>query len=268
MLTLNDYVAEILAGGFPGMRRLSGRALTAQQDSYIERIVDHDLPETGFTVRRPAAVLAWLRAYAAATATTATWETIRDAATGGVANKPAKTTTIAYTELLSALRILDPIPAWIPSGNHFGRLAGAPKHHLADPALAARLLGRNRQHLIAGDDGPVVVPNDGTLLGNLFESLVALSIRTYAQAVDGTVHHLRTEGGRHEVDFIVETSGRVLALEAKLGAAVDDHDVRHLRWLRDQLGEQLADAAVITTGSEAYRRSDGIAVVPLALLGA
>ena len=267
-MSLTDYVEEIIAGGFPGMRHLTGRALTTQLDGYVHRIVDHDLSEAGFTVRRPAAVLAWLRAYGAATATTASWETIRDSATSGVANKPAKTTTITYTELLTALRILDPIEAWVPSHNHLTRLAGAPKHHLADPALAVRLLQRTRQHLLTGDDGNIVVPNDGTLLGNLFESLVALSVRTYAQSGGANVYHLRTEGGRHEVDFIVEVDGRVLALEAKLGGNVEGADVRHLLWLRERLGDELIDAVVITTGSDAYRRADGIAVIPLGLLGA
>ena len=266
-LALPDYVDEILAGGFPGMRHLSGRALNGQLDSYLERIVDHDLAEAGFTVRRPAAVRAWMRAYAAATATTASWEKIRDAATSGAANKPAKTTTLQYTELLMSLRILDPLEAWLPTRNHLARLTSAPKHHLADPALAARLLNRTRQDLLTGDEGPLVIPRDGTLLGALFESLAALSVRTFAQAGEAQTGHLRTEGGRHEIDFIVEGRGRVVALEVKLGGAVDDRDVRHLLWLREQLGDDLSDAAVLTTGPEAYRRPDGIAVVPLALLG-
>lgn len=263
---LDGYVDEILASGFPGLRRFEGRALTAQLDGYVERIVDHDLPEAGFTVRRPATVLAWLRAYAAATATTTAWDSIRDAATSGVANKPAKTTTIPYIELLTALRVLDEIPAWMPSRNQFKRLGSAPKHHLADPALAARLLGQTKKHLLQ-TGGSVPVPNDGTLLGNLFESLVALSVRTYAQAVGGRVFHLRIDGGRREIDFIIEVDGGVVALEVKLSATVDDGDVRHLRWLRDQIGNRLIDAAVITTGTDAYRRRDGISVIPLALLG-
>lgn len=221
----------------------------------------------GFTVRRPAGVRAWLRAYAAATATTASWEKIRDAATSGVANKPARTTTFQYTELLTSLRILDPLEAWLPTRNHLARLTSAPKHHLADPALAARLLDRTREDLLTGADDPRMMPRDGTLLGGLFESLAALSVRTAAQATEARTGHLRTEGGRHEIDFIVEGGGTVLALEAKLAASVDDRDVRHLRWLGAQLGDDLADAVMLTTGPEAYRRSDGIAVVPLALLG-
>lgn len=266
-LGLGDYVDEIVAGGFPGMRHLTGRAILRQLDSYLETIVDRDLPEVGFTVRRPATVKAWLRAYAAATATTASWEKIRDASTSGISDKPAKTTTIPYTELLTGLRVLDPIEAWLPTNNHLAALTAAPKHHLADPALAARLLDRSRQHLLAGDEGNLGVPRDGTLLGGLFESLAALSIRTFAQSADARTCHLRTQGGRHEIDLIVERGSGVLALEVKLSGTVDDRDVRHLIWLRDQLGNDVIDTAVLTTGPDAYRRRDGVAVIPLALLG-
>jgi hypothetical protein len=60
----------------------------------------------------------------------------------------------------------------------------------------------------------------------------------------------------------------VVALEVKLSATVEERDVRHLHWLHEQLGDDLLDAAVITTGTQAYRRADGIAVVPAVLLGA
>jgi hypothetical protein len=60
---------------------------------------------------------------------------------------------------------------------------------------------------------------------------------------------------------------RVLALETKLSATVEDGDVKHLRWLQEQLGPDLLDAVVVTTGPHAYRRPDGVAVVPASLLG-
>jgi predicted AAA+ superfamily ATPase len=268
VLRLDDYVDEIVDGGFPGIRRFDGTAHTSALDSYLQRIVDHDLPEAGFTVRRPASVRAWLRAYAAASATTATWETIRDAATAGVGDKPAKATSIGYTELLGQLRIFDPLDAWLPGHNHLNRLASGPKHHLADPALAVRLLQRNRSHLLSGDQRGIPVPRDGQLLGNLFESLAALTVRAGAQAAGAHAFHLRTRNGDHEVDFILEGSNGVIAIETKLAAVVDDNDAKHLRWLGERLGGDLLDSMIITTGPEAYRRPDGIAVVPLALLGA
>jgi predicted AAA+ superfamily ATPase len=265
--TLRDYVIEMLAGGFPGMRHLSGRALERQLDSYISLIVSHDLPEVGFTVRRPATVMAWLRAYAAATGTTADWEKIRNAATSGQGDKPAKTTTLPYIELLTALRILDPIDAWSPSDNHLADLTQSPKHFLVDPALSARLVRRSATQLLAGKATDTVVPRDGGFLGGIFEALAALSVRTFAQSSDARVYHLRTKGGRHEVDFIVDGPEGVTGVEVKLASVIDDRDVEHLRWLRQQLGEECVDLAVLYTGPEAYRRRDGVAVIPLALLG-
>ena len=109
---------------------------------------------------------------------------------------------------------------------------------------------------------------DTTLLGQLFESLVALDVRVYAQAAEASVRHLRTHRGEREIDLIVERGDhRVLAVEVKLTQSVAESDIRHLRWLRDSMGKDLLDAVVITTGADAYRRPDGIAVVPAALLG-
>jgi uncharacterized protein len=264
---LADYTEEMLTGGFPGLRHLPGRARTAALDSYIARIVDHDLPEAGLAVRHPTTVLAWLRAYAAAVGTSTSFEKIRNAAVTATDASPSKTTTMPYIELLTALRVLDPVPAWMPSLNHLGDLSETPKHYLADPALAARLVKRSATQLLAGDLPDTVVARDGGFLGGLFESLAALSVRVFAQRCDADVYHLRTWRGRQEIDFIVEGEQGVVAIEVKLGNVVSDHDVRHLLWLRNKLGDRCVDAIVVNTGPEAYRRADGVGVVPLALFG-
>lgn len=265
---LADYTDEILHSGFPGIRGLRDRPLRLQLDGYLARIVDRDFPELGHPVRNPSALRRWMTAYAAATATTTSFEKIRDAATGGEDAKPARSTVQPYRDVLERLFILDEVPGWKPSRNHIAELALPPKHHLADPALAARLLGATKDALLKGEAPGPVMPRDETLLGALFESLVTLSVRVYAQAAEGSVGHLRTHRGGREVDLVVERGdGRVLAFEVKLTAVPNDSDVRHLVWLRDRLGDDLLDAAVITSGTDAYRRADGIAVVPAALLG-
>lgn len=262
------YVEEILASGYPGFRGLGPRSRRSQLEGYIAGVVERGFPEQGLRVRRPATLRAWLAAYAAATATTASYNTILDAATAGEASKPAKTTTTAYRDVLAQLWLLDPLPGWTPGYSHVTKLNQAPRHHLVDPALAAHLLGINASALLRGQAAGPPVPRDGTLLGSLFESLVAQSVRVYAQAKEASVYHLRTGEGRHEVDLIVcRPDQHVIALEIKLSVTVSDADVRHLLWLRDRLGDELLDAAVITTGAHAYRRKDGIAVVPAALLG-
>ena len=267
-LTLEDYTREVVTSGFPGLRHLQDRALRAQLDGYIERTIEHDFTEMGRTVRNPAVLRRWMTAYAAAVSTTASFETIRDAATGGHGEKPAKSTTQPYNDILQRLWIVEPVPAWLPTRSHISRLGSPPKHQLADPALAARLLGIGIDALLEGRSAGPRVPRDGTLLGALFESLVTLDVRAGAQSAEGSVFHLRTRGGDHEVDLIVARDDqRVVAIEVKLTRTVDDDDVRHLRWLREQIGDDLLDAVIVSTGPEAYRRPDGIAVVPLALLG-
>jgi predicted AAA+ superfamily ATPase len=268
-LRVEDYVQEILHSGFPGMRHLSGRPLRAQLDGYLDRIIDRDFPELGHPIRNPTALRRWMTAYAAASSTTASFETIRDAATGGEGEKPAKTTTQPYRNVLERLWVLDPVAAWMPTRNRIRRLSSPPKHQLADPALAARLLGLDADALLSGGEVGPLIPRDGTLLGALFESLCTMSLRVYAQAAEARVFHLRTSAGEHEVDLIIEREdGRVLAVEFKLARDIDGDDVRHLNWLAGQLGDSLIDAVVVNTGEEAYRRSDGIAVVPAALIGA
>ena len=265
-LRLADYVDEIVRSGFPGIRRLGDRARRAQLDGYLQAVIDVDVRESGLAVRKTAALLGWLRAYAAATSTTASYSRILDAATPGASDKPAKTTAIAFRDALTHLWLLDPVPGWAPARNPMSRLQQAPKHHLADPALAARLLGATCGSLLDGS-GDVLGPRDGSLLGNLFESLATLCVRVAAQSLGATVGHLRTRNGDHEIDLVVaRDDGKVLAIEVKLGGVVTDHDVRHLAWLRAQIGDDLLDAVVLTTGPQAYRRRDGVAVVPLALL--
>ncbi len=267
-LGLTEYVDLILASGFPGLQRLSGAPLNKQLDGYLSRIVDADMREAGSRHRKPATVMAWLRAYAAVTATTASWEKIRNSTELiGVAS-PTKVTAAPYVDVLTRLRILDEVEAWRPGNNHLSTLGQTPKHFLADPALAARLTRMTKQKLLQGD-GPKTTPRDGTFLGALFESLAALSLLVFAQAAGASVFHLRTHRGDHEVDFIVERpDGKVLAVEVKLTNAVDSTHMRQLHWLRGILGDDLVGSVVINTGNVAYRRpQDGIAVVPLGLLG-
>jgi predicted AAA+ superfamily ATPase len=267
-VSLDTYASEIVASGFPGLRHLGERARRAQLDGYIGRIIERDFEELGHRIRNPAGLRRWMTAYAAATSTTASYETIRDAATSGQSEKPSKTTAQPYRETLERLWIVDSVPAWLPTRNHIARLTAPPKHHLADPALAARLLGADVDALLDGRSRGPSIPRDGTLLGHLFESLVTLGVRVFAQAAEATVKHLRTRAGKHEVDLIVERGDhRVVAIEIKFAQRVQDHDVRALQCLKAEIGDDLLDAVVITTGPAAYRRPDGIAVVPAALLG-
>lgn len=266
---LSRYVEELLRSGFPAIRTLDGRNHRRALGGYVDRVVQRDIPiDVGRSVRQPDQLQRWLRAYAAATSTTTSLETIRDAAHRDDGAAPNRGTMLSYRDALQRLWIVDDLPAWQPGLSHFAPLLQQPKRHLVDPALAAAVLGVTAAKLLSGESPQPSLPRDGTFLGAMFEALVTLSVRVYAQLADGTVSHFREKHGRHEVDLIVERpDAAVVAIETKLSDTVGDADVAHLAWLRRAIGSRLLDAIVVYTGTVAYRRRDGIGVVPLALLG-
>lgn len=267
-VSLGDYVEEIVRSGFPDIRNEpTARLRRVRLDTYLDNIVHREFAEQGYPVRRPESLRAWLTAYAAAASSTAKYSEILDAATPNLGEKPDKHTTVKYRDALSGLWQLDPTPAWLPTTNHLLRLNQAAKHQLADPALVARLLDLDADALMTGRQSSAAL-NTGTVLGSLFESLVTLNVQVFAPNCEARVHHMRDRDGRHEIDLIITgRGGRVLALEVKLTTSPSDRDVRNLLWLKSKLGDGLTDMAVITTGQHAFRRKDGVAVIPAALLG-
>lgn len=270
---LVDYAREIVATGFPAIRTLPSALREAQLDGYVRHLTTRDVQEASGAAMNPAAIRRWVQAFAAATATTTSLDKLRNIATAGDGSPPAKTTVLRYRDALERIFIYDPVPAWKPGGTALSRLGEGPKIHLVDPGLSAYLLGVDEDALLAGASTPLVdaVPavRDGSLFGALFESFVAQSMRTYVQAQPSGVEHayLRTHGGEREVDgVLIRRDQRVVAYEVKLSATVAEGDLGNLRWLKSRLGDQLLDAIVINTGPAAYRRPDGIGVVPAAML--
>lgn len=147
-VTLSKYVDEIIASGFPGVRAAAQRSRNDLLDGYLDAVVERDFADAGHSVRRPRTLHAWLRAFAAASATTASYASITDAATAGEADKPARSTTLSYRETLERMWLVEEVPAWTRIGSMLKALAATPKHHLCDPALAARLLNVDANALL------------------------------------------------------------------------------------------------------------------------
>ena len=181
-LSLEDYTDQILASGLPGLLQFSGKALRAQLDGYLERVVDRDFPELGHQVRNPAGLRRWMAAYAAASSSPTSLEKIRKAAAACDGENVNRKAAVPYREILERLWILDPVPGWSPSRSHLSRLTAAEKHQFSDPALAARLVGATKGALLEGKSFGPPIPRDGTFLGALFESLVTLSVRVLRRA--------------------------------------------------------------------------------------
>jgi predicted AAA+ superfamily ATPase len=265
------YMEEIALSGLPGQRAADELGRRLLLESYLDNLLSHDFEQEGIRVRQPHALRRWLTSYAAAIASTAAYNRILDAATAGESEKPAARTTIAYREALERLWLIDELPTWLDGEGYYSRLKKTPKHYLADTAFAVQLLGISVDALLGKDRR--ALPDTGfdkrygNIIGRLFESLVCQSLRAYASVLGAAVSYFHTENGDREIDFMVTQGLKTVAVEVKSAPTVDDADVRHLVWLKKTMGRKLTDAVVLTTGPIAYRRSDGIAVVPAALLG-
>ena len=148
------------------------------------------------------------------------------------------------------------------------RVRVRPKRYFCDPSLAAALLGATPERLLG----------DMQTLGMLFENLVLRDVRVFLSTyggVDNSVHYFRDEKGL-EVDLVVEHDRRRGAIEVKLSDAKADDGARNLKALeRKVLSNPAAQnaapaflAVVVGKGSIAYMRDDGVAVIPMAALGA
>jgi len=253
---LRGYVGLALRSGFPDAAlRLTGRAREMWLESYIDDLLSHDVEqlEEPLGRRRDTQRLRrYLQAYALNSAGAAEHKTIYDAA------QINKATATAYDELLASLLIVEDVPAW--TSNRLKRLVHRPKRYLIDAALIATTLRLDEQGVI----------DDGDLLGRVLDTFIAAQLRPElaTSTARPRLHHLRTEQGRHEVDLIAELAGgRIIGIEVKAGAApTAREDAKHLRWLREELGERFLAGVVLHTGPHSYELDERIIAAPIATL--
>ena len=257
---LRDVVEALCRGGWPACRTMSVSEAQEFLGLYLDEICRVDVPRINGVRHDPAAVRRMIVSLARHSAASPSGSTLASDVGGG---RPiAYETLAAYLDAVGRVFIMEDQPAWSPHLASRSRLRKAPKRHLADPALAAAALGAGPQRLF-GDRG---------MLGHLFESMVVRDLRVYARASGAEVFHYLDSNGL-EADAIVQrTDGAWLAVEVKLGepASVDTAAGSLLK-LRDRVdtGRMGAPAKllVVTATGYAHERSDGVAVVPLPLLG-
>ncbi|HLG66363.1 MAG TPA: AAA family ATPase [Acidimicrobiales bacterium] len=107
------------------------------------------------------------------------------------------------------------------------------------------------------------------LVGRWFDAFATAQLRPELALAHPlpVLHHLREQGGRREVDLVVELGGsRVVALEIKATSAPTVGDARHLFWLRDRLGKGFVTGAIVHSGPGIYELGDRVYAVPLCAL--
>lgn len=170
-------------------------------------------------------------------------------------------TTTSYLNALEKLYVIEEMKAWNPNLRSKTAIRSSNTRHFVDPSLACAALGI----------GPNDLMNDMNTFGLLFESMCVRDLRVFADKFDGEVLHYRDKDGL-EVDAIVHLrNGSWGAIEVRLKSEdLIDEGARHLLSLAGKVDRAKMKAPsflmVLTASDYAYRRDDGVYVVPLGCL--
>jgi len=170
-------------------------------------------------------------------------------------------TIVKYLDILKRMFLIEEQPSFNPHLRSSRRILKSPKRHYCDPALAVAGLGATAQML----------EDDLETFGFIFESLCEHDLKIYAEANNAHLYHFRDEKG-NEIDAVVELEdGRWGAFEIKLGANRIDEGAENLKKIaeicRKEKGKKPTILVVICGLCDAaYRREDGVLVVPITAL--
>lgn len=259
-------IAELVSiGGWPGNLAVDLDAAQRMVRGYIDQVANLDVPHLDDSVRdprgrrpSPRAVSRLLRSLARNISTPASTRTLTKDVNGRD-GRLKEETVAGHLDALARLFLTDDLPAWSPSIRSRARLREVEVRHMADPSLAVAAMRAS----------PSALVRDIRWFGLLFEDLVVRDLRVYAQAAGVDLSSYRDESGL-EADVIVEGPGGWSAVEVKLGGNAVEEAASSLATLRERVDTALAGepvALMVITGTGlAYRRKDGVLVVPIGTL--
>lgn len=261
-VSLETLVDAIVRGGWPGSLGLSLAQAALLPLEYLHAIINDDVYRIDGIKRDTAKMRLLLRSLARNESTTATNRTlVRDIKAVDDADIDANTVA-SYLDIFRRLFLIDDQPPFAANIRSSVRLKQAEKRHLCDPSLACALLGVTPASLIG----------DLETLGFLFEALCERDLRIYAESFGGQMYHYQDYKGQ-EVDAVIERpDGQWCAIEIKLGAGQIDAAAANLLKLRAQIADEpqgkppVICAVVCGMANAAYKRPDGVFVVPLTAL--
>ena len=257
-LSIPDLATALCRGGWPNAVA-SGDKSSKTARNYVDAVVNYDIQRVDGIERNPFRARTLLRSYARNISTMAAITTIM----GDVkANDTtiSENTVYSYVNALRKIFLIEDIPAWKPSLRSKSAIRTSDKRQFVDPSIATAVM--------QADPGSILM--DFEYFGFLFESLVTRDLRVYTQMLDGDIFHYRDKDNL-EADLIIRLyDGRWAGVEVKLGSKEIDDGAEHLIELSkkvdtSKVGEP-AFLMVVTGGQFAYRRDDGVLVVPIGCL--
>ena len=267
-LTIDGLAFAICRGGWPYSLSLkTDRSKLYIAMDYLSGICNAEISTVDGIKRDAASTRLLLRSYARNISEPATFASIL----ADLDSRPAVGSAKSLGEYLAALEklfVIEDVPAWCPAIRSKTAIRSGAKREFVDPSIAAAALG-------IGPDALLAVMRT---FGFMFECLVARDLRVYASPIDGSLSYYRDRYGL-EADFTLHLEdGRFALIECKLWSHQIEQGADHLKKIRDlirkanekerQVPLREPDLMIVITGGRyAYRREDGIFVIPIGVLG-
>ena len=251
----------VCRGGWPDILELDEDIALEAAADYLDGVVNSDISRVDNINRDPERARRIMRSYARNQGSQIAYTEIAKDISGNELNFTDETVA-SYAKALKKIFVVEDMPAWNPNLRSRTSIRATDTRYFSDSAIAAAALGIGPNDLIS----------DLNTLGLLFETMCIRDLRTYAESLGGTVYHYRDRSGL-ECDAVVHLrNGHYGLIEIKLGG---DHLINegaaNLLKLEKMIDTEKMSAPsfkMILTGTDryAYRRPDGIFVVPIGCL--
>lgn len=261
-LRIDDIAFLICRGGWPFACSLQGDAALAQAFDYVDAVIKKDVSRVDGTNRNITTTRLLMRSYARNQGSQATIGTIVADMMTNDENEIGIKTAGSYLDALRKIFVIEDSEAWNPNLRSKTAIRTANTRYFIDPSIGTAVLGLGPKDLI----------NDLNTMGLFFETLCVRDLRIFADALDGQVFHYRDKSGL-ECDAVIHLrNGRYGLVEIKLGGdRLINEGASNLLTLVDKINtdkmKEPSFLMVLTgTGDFAYRRKDGVYVVPIGCL--
>ena len=260
--TIEDIAFLICRGGWPSVLNQTEKVALKQAFDYFDAVVNDDISRVDDIKRNPERSKRLMKSYARNIATQASLETLRNDVIGNDVETFDKETLYSYINALTRIFVIENSPAWNPNLRSKTAIRTADTRYFVDPSVAAASLGIGPRDLI----------NDLEYMGLIFENLCIRDLRVYADALDGDIYHYRDKTGL-ECDAVIHLrNGSYGLIEVKLGGdELINEGAESLKKLADKIdtGKMKSPAFLMVlcgVAPFAYRREDGVFVVPISCL--
>lgn len=258
-LTISDQVDLVCRGGWPGILQSPKFSISNYIKDYYDGLVNVDITDVDGIKKNPNRAKAVLKSYARGISTLTDYQTmVRDLENVGE-GIDIKTLS-SYISAFEKIFIIENVEAWTPKLRSANTIRTKAKKQFVDPSIAVVASGISINEL----------SDDMETFGFYFESMVTRDLRVYLEPLNGEVFHYRDNSGL-EADCILKLSdGRWAAVEVKIGGNKIDEAAANLLKLRDRVDTEHMKKPdflmVVYGGQHAYKRPDGVFVVPIGCL--